>query len=456
MPNFIFNDDLITVPYKNVESSDSATLSDKIFVAFESFDSLIAEEFINIFVQGPHDHLYINDDIKSISLESSDSGEIQEIVIISLSVEDSIILSEFIENISLAVAEENHFIDIVSNISTFIDTFDLDQTYIEFSGFITADGPGLDHMHWNDDFDYQFIATTLSTVDDLIVSESIPDIAIPVVDASSVSEFISLSLVGIDALSVVDVISSIETTASSQDNFIYEEFFELLADLVSTDEFTETEFSSIEANAIGLQEIAFEEKVSIEVSVSDSSNLVEIIKNSLNNSDSINFAEEENISLNQLDSIILSDLSLISADISNNDASSLFESRKEISLSSKQEFLLSENIFYHVDYAALDYLFLISEIASAFILKDAIDRITFSDFTDTLGPIAFELITFQDKSAIRAYAPLILNINNNPTVHGSVTGGTPILNINNNPTVHGTVTGDIIEISISGTEPVLL
>jgi hypothetical protein len=98
---------------------------------------------------------------------------------------------------------------------------------------------------------------------------------------------------------------------------------------------------------------------------------------------------------------------------------------------------LTEIPYYDADYARLDHLFLISEIASASILKEDDDQFFVSELTSAIALNGLQLITFKEKTGIGKAAPLVLNINDNSTVHG-------------------TATGDIISISVGGTEPVLL
>jgi len=472
--NFTFIDDAITIPYKSVQSSDSVTFSESIAsfiieppfdsasfaekvtldvnldlsdsalasdtvlsITFDSVDSATIQDFIGTFIiTVPDETIHFTDKI-SISLVSEDSSSFADVATIEIFIEDSLTLSDFVNSIALRQSDEVAATDLVQSISTFVQSIDLDQTFIEFSGFITADGPGLDHMHWNDEFDYQFIQTTLSSIDDPIVSENIPNIEIPLIDSANVSEFISLSLVGIDSLSIVDALSSLTIAATSQDQFIYQELLDLSTDTNATDSSSITDNRNLEVNAVGNQPIMFGEQVSITISVADSGNLTEIIQNSLNNSDSLNFVENRGISLTQSESIVFSDLTLISANVNKNDASSLSESRNEISLSSRQESFLLEVPFYNANYSRLDYIFLISEIASASILREAFDYHYVTEATSNIILKGLQLITFKERTGIGTAAPLVLNINDNPTIHG-------------------TVTGDIIDISVGGTEPVLL
>jgi len=474
IPNFTLEDDTILIPYKSVESSDSAILSEsiapfvfeprfdslsfadlinlnvtanlfdsanvseQISIAFEHIDSIAVTESIGpLTIAGPHDHIYVADSI-NVSLNSSDSTLFEEAVTIGTFIEDSITLSDFVNSIALRQSDEVAATDLVQSISTFVQSIDLDQTFIEFSGFITADGPGLDHMHWGDDFDYQFIATTLSTVDDpIIVSEDISNIEIRLLESLTVSEFISLSLIGNDSLAIADALASLTIFAVSQDEFIYQELFELTTDTSVSEVIAATDASLLTVDAVGNENIALSEFISIAVSVVDSGNLTEIVANAVVQSDSLNFVENRNISLTQSDLALLTDLSNINVNATRTDSANLTERDKFIDLIGNQTGQLIETPFYQADYARLDYIFLISEIAGASILKQDFDFLTITETKPNILLNGAQLITFKEKVAIGKAAPLILNINDNPTVHGSVTG-------------------DIIIISTGGTEPVLL
>lgn len=474
IPQFTFIDDAVTIPFKSVASSDSAVLSESISpfvfepridsvtftetialtadlnlydsataidrfesIAFEQFDAIsFADSIGPLSVSGPHDHLYVGESV-SAALEASDSTTLADTVAIGVFIEDSIIVSDTVNSISFAQSDQLTATDALVAISTFVSTFDLDQTYIEFSGFVIADPPGFDHMHWNDEFNHQFIATTLSTVDDPIVSENTPDIGIPVVDSANVSEFIQISLAGSDQLFNTDQLLSLTINATSEDQFIYQELFELTADVNVNDALNITDASLLAVNAFGTQSITFGESVSISVSVSDSGNLTEIVANAFTQSDSLNLIENKRISLTQSDFAILNDLARINANISKTDSAVITERDKNVDLVGKQLIQLVETPFYHADYSRLDYVFLISEIGNASVLKTAEEIFAVTELTSSIALQGLQLITFKEKIGLRQSAPIILNINDNPTVHG-------------------TVTGDIISISMGGTEPVLL
>lgn len=473
IPQFTFIDDAVTIPFKNVSSSDSAVLSESIapFVfeprsdtlifadninlstttsivdsasvseasslALRITDSLTLSEFVdNINIIGPHEHLYV-DDFINISLKNADSATFEDTIETGVFTEDTLTVSDAVKVISFAQLDELTATDALIAFSALVDTFDVDNTFAEYNEFITADPPGFDHMHWNDELDYQFIETTISSLDDPVLSEDIPNIEIPLVDSANISEFIKLSLVASDELSILDALSSLTIEATFEDQFIYQEIFELTTDTNVFDDITTTDIGLLTVDVVGNENIALGEFVSITVSVSDTANLTETIQNQLSVSDVLNLVENKSITLTQSDFILFSELAQNSAQITNNDNASLIESNNQIALAVMQMSYLLETPFYNADYERLDYLFLISELANASILREAYDFVTVTDSVSNISLNAHQLITFKEKIGLRQSAPIILNINDNPTVHG-------------------TVTGDIISISIGGTEPVLL
>lgn len=474
LPQFTFLDDAVTIPFKNVESSDSATFSESIApfvfeprtdsltfadaitlsvdltlfdsatvtdqfesITFEQLDSASITDLIGpVSVSGPQDNISVAEAI-STSLESLDSGLAQDTAEIGVFIEDSISVSEFINDIAFAQTDEAQATDILSSLSTFVEAFDLDEIFLEYDFFVTADPPGTDHLNWNDEFDNQLIQVSLSSEDDPVVTELTPDIAIPVIESIVVSEFIELSLIGSDNLAITDALSSLIVAVSSEDQFIYQELFELTTDTNVTDSAILSDAKELNVNAFGTQNITFGENVSITVSVADSGNLTEVVANAIAQSDSLHFVENRNISLTQSDMALFADLSSISANANRTDSVVFTERDKFIELAGNQLSHLLEKPYYQADYARLDYLFLISEIASASILKDSLDQFAVTELTSNIILNSLQLITFKERNGIGKAAPLIINLNDDPTIHGSVTG-------------------DIIDISIGGTEPVLL
>lgn len=474
VPQFTFDDDVVAFPFKNIESSDSAVFAESISpfvfeprtdslsfldninlsvdlnlsdslsfsdqiepVTFSNSDSLTITDSINpIVLSGPHDHLYVAD-ITNVSLSGFDAATFEDAPLIGIFVEDSALLSEFINSISFAKFESLLATDSLISISAIVDTFDLDQTFIEFEGFVVADPPGFDHMHWNDEFDYQFIATTLATLDDPVVSEDIPNVLIPLVDSANVNEFISLALVGAESLSAADNLLSLTISATSEDQFVYQENFELSIDINAIENISITDTALLNVNVAGQQQIAFSESTSITVFVADSAKLTEKISNSLTTSDSLHFVENKVIGATASDVAILSEFAPVSADVRKTDSLSLTERDKSIGLSSNQMSHLLEVPFYNADYARLDYLFLISEIGSASILKEDSDQFFVTELTSNIALNSLQLITFKERTGIGKSAPIVFNINNEPTVHG-------------------TASGEPVIISTSGTVPLLL
>ena len=474
IPQFTFVDDAVTIPFKNVESSDSAILSESIApfvfepridslvfadaitlsvdltlfdsatvtdqfesITFEQIDSASITDLIGpVSVSGPQDNIFVEEAI-STSLESLDSSSVQDTAEIGIFIEDSISVSDAVNFISFTQSDQLTTTDSLVAISTFVSTFDLDQTYIDFSGFVTADPPGFDHMHWNDEFDNQLIQVSLSSEDDPIVTELTPNIAIPVIELITISEFIELSLIGSDNLAAVDILDSLIVAIYSEDQFVYQELFELTTDTNVADSATLSDAKELNVNGFGTQNITFGENVSITVSVADSGNLTEIVANAVAQSDSLNFVENRNISLTQSDMALFAELSSINTTANKTDSFVFTERDKLIELAGNQLSHLLEKPYYQADYARLDYLFLISEIASASILKDSFDEFAVTELTSNIILNSLQLITFKERTGIGKAAPLVINLNDDPTIHG-------------------TVTGDIIDISIGGTEPVLL
>jgi hypothetical protein len=311
--SFTFIDDAITIPYRGLDSSDSITLSESVnpLISAPTVDSITLTEILSLFADlDIYDSAALEDQLKLITFEQvdsanfsdltgsiilsglnehlnlgefvsaalgvSDSGNLVETPEIGLLVEDPISVLDSINKITLAQTDAIQATEFLLAISTFVDAFDLDNSFVQFSQFITADSPGTDHLHWNDEFDYQFIQTTLATEDDSVVVELTANIEIPVIDSANVSEFIELFLAGTDSFSGTDHLTSLNVSASSQDEFIYEEFFELVKNINSADDpATLSETKQLNVNASGVQNITLEEQVSIVVYVADSGNLVE-------------------------------------------------------------------------------------------------------------------------------------------------------------------------------------
>lgn len=426
------------ISYADINLFDSATVTDQFdSITFEQFDSSAFVESIGLLsVDGPHEHIYFEETVNNFALESMDSGSAQDVAEVGVFIEDSITLSDFVNNIAFAQTDAAQATDALIAISAFVSAFDLDQTYLEFSGFITADGPGLDHIHWDDDFDYQFIAT-LSTVDDPIVSENISNIEISLLESLTVSESISLSLIGNDNLALVDTLGFLTIFVASQDEFIYQELFELTTNTNVSEVIAATDASLLTVDVVGNENIALDELISITISIADSGNLTEIVANAFAESDSLNFVENRNISLTQSDLALLTDFSNINVNVTTTDLTNLTERNNFINLIGNETSQLIETLFYQVDYSRLDYLSLISEISIPSLLREVEDSFAVTELKNNIILDIFQLITFKERIGIGKAAPLIININNNPTIHGSVTG-------------------DIINISIGGTEPVLL
>jgi hypothetical protein len=191
----------------------------------------------------------------------------------------------------------------------------------------------------------------------------------------------------------------------------------------------------------------------------DSSSLNEIISSiEINSKDSSSLIEGTQTTLTSKDASVFSELtSSASANVSSRESSSLLEIINNITLLTKDSSTLEE-FDKTIDNNSKDIFFLLSELNSISDLKLGNDSISFKESISNTGLNVFQLISFKEgKVGIRKAAPLIFNVNGNPTTHGTVTGGSIGFNINDNPTVHGTVTGNAITIVLSGgTVPILL
>jgi hypothetical protein len=96
------------------------------------------------------------------------------------------------------------------------------------------------------------------------------------------------------------------------------------------------------------------------------------------------------------------------------------------------------------------------DIANVAVLKDAIDSFFSVEITPNISPNVLQLITFKEgRIGIRKAGAIVLNVNTNPTQHGTAHG--PVAYFDVGTTTHGTVHGGSITISsINGTVPILL
>lgn len=470
--NFTFVDDVITIPYKTVTSSDALTLSDNVLsllldsildsgsfaeslslisAAINNSDSSSLNDIVlNLSLVG-NDSSSLSDDSDNIdiynqdaisfseevsnSLLSLDSGAVFESLELSIgSIVDSGALSEFINNILI----DNVIESILETENVFVYTdlsaLDSDGFLLESNTFNVADIPSVDTSTGTE---IPSISADLPNNDSTSVSESAPTINLSVIEESTLSESIEISLDSNDLsnfsdsanISVsnqsVDSVSSIETSS----------FVDVNAN--TNDSSLLSEANLIEANNLGAEQAELSEFVSIEVYVVENIILSEVVTNSLNSSDESEFIDQVSIGAIASDISILDDLSGIGASISNTDSGGLIENNYEIRLDAEDNSNLFEIPFYASNASALDLISLISETGDATVLKEDIDTFTVTDFISPIGINGLQLITFSERIGIGTAAPLVIDINDTPTVHGSVTG-------------------DIISLSIGGTEPVLL
>lgn len=373
--NFTFIDDVITIPYKSLESSDSASFSDQVSLIY--LDSVLDS---NIFT-----------DIAAISavLSSNDSGSASESVLGLLldGLQDTSVLSELVNSIFVDGLSDQATLNENVIIQTELSSLDSDGFLLESSNFVAADAPGTESFVGTE---FPYILAELSTTDIANLLENIPSIGITASDQSIFSELsVSIAPSVTDSGDLTESTSSEVNSASSDSSSLSDQpSIEIVAEV--NDSLTSSdELSSLEISAVGSEQAQLSESVFIQVIMAAS------------------------------------------------DSSIVGEINNGFMMSVKETANLIETPFYHADYARLDYVFLISEIGKANVLKEDFDSFVVTDSSVNIALNGLQLITFKERTGIGKSAPIILNINDNPTIHG-------------------TVTGDIISISTGGTEPVLL
>ena len=440
---FTYIDDIITIPYKLVSSSDSALLTDQ-----NNFISLLPSA----------ENITVTDSLSALFalIDEYDTGSLVENInsILVNGLSDSTSLSETVNNIFIdglvdAITQD----DIVSIITT-LSALDADSTIVEFGNFV-ADSPGSDSGSVDDQLS---ISAQLSATNDLTaLYEGIPSVEASNIDQLNLFEFIGISLVASDLSNLVDNTDAIAVYVESTDSSTLQDSANISADISNEDSISAIDQMNLQAAVVDNDQSNLSEFVAINVSVIEEITLSEFISNSLSSSDSSNLADSIEVSLTSSDVNILSELSSYQALLETNDSANINENDKNLELNTKDiGSLLSDSAFYSSNILTNDFINLIYEQASASVLREAYDLFSVTELTKQIGLVGFQLITLTEKTGIGKAAPLIININGTATVHGTVAGGSITLNINNNSTVHGTVSGSAIILSVSGTEPVLL
>jgi len=468
--NFTFIDDVITIPYKTVTSSDSAVLIDNVSsifldsvvdslsltdilltlsVSVANIDSVTFNEFIDIRLSSS-DSLSLSDSNGGLFLTNQDSIALSESIAASLSSSDSSLLveitqilldniqdfstlSEFVNTIDLNALDSGIESE---NVQVFTDLVasDSDGFLLESSNFVAAEAPGTDNISTTD---IPLISAELSSDDLSNLFEDTSNIGFRSQDQSNLAEFVEIAPeISDDAQLSESTLSNVNAESSDSSSLI--ETPNISNDIGSSDTSSASDqFDSLEADAIGLEQIQLSENVSIEVYVIENITLFEAVSNSLSSLDESNLTDTPIIGAIASDISTLQDFVGVEVSASTDDVGQLTEINNGLLLNVKETATLIEIPYYDANYSRLDYFFLISEIARATILKEDFDIFVVTDFNISISPNTIQLITFKEKTAIGTAAPIVLNVNDTPTVHGSVTG-------------------DIIDISVGGTEPVLL
>ena len=367
-------------------------------------------------------------------MSSSDSSLLVEITQILLdNIQDFSTLSEFVNTIDLNALDSGIESESVQ-VFTDLVASDSDGFLLESSNFVAAEAPGTDNISTTD---IPLISVESSSDDFSNLFEDTPNIGLRSQDQSNFAEFVEIAPETSDDAQLSESTSS-NVNAESLDSSSLIETPNISNDIRSSDTSSASDqFDSLEAAAIGLEQIQLSENVSIEVYVIENITLFEAVSNSLSSSDESNLTDTPVIGAIASDISTLEDFVGVEVSALTDDVGQLTEINSGLLLNVEERATLIEIPYYDADYARLDYLFLISEIGNASVLKNDSDQFAVTELASSIALQGLQLIMFKEKIGIRQSAPIVLNINDNPTVHG-------------------TTTGSIISISVGGTEPVLL
>ena len=475
-PQFTVDDDAVVFPFRLVESLDYANLTELIRLDLSAqFDSLnfdekiilaanidfiesasvtdnflsleinpeidsgtISENVLSTDISGISDSFLFSDNV-AISANVNDSGELTENVAVSLDAYDSGQLVESVDSISIFEIFDSA--SLFETTSSFVDITVvelIDQVYGEFSKFAELEPPDLDSYYF---YDFPLVSAEVpATEDPAIASENNLVIELDNQDSVVASDFVQnifLDGVALTDFATLSEISFFSANVIAEDTFIYQEDFTLDADYNSSDFATSNEFAVLAVSVSQVDILNVSEHVQISIVDSDSATLSERVSIAISTADSAQLTEKPIIGATSFDVAILNEAIQINTAALRTDSATLSERDSQIGLVGRYTAQLTEKALYHADYERIDYLFLDSENAFAAILKEDFDYLTVSESNLIINPNVFDLITFKERSAIGIAAPIILNINDEPTVHG-------------------TVTGEPVIISVSGTVPTLL
>jgi hypothetical protein len=468
VPQFTVDDDAIVFPFRLVESLDFATLSELIQLNFspqydslnvneniilsvdlDSFESVsVVDSFLsleinpeidtaivseNIFstdVSGIKDSITLSDTI-AISADASDTGTFFENVAVTLDAFDSGQLQEYVNNIYVQNVFDISELSEISSAIADLSTIDIvDQEYGEFTSFAGVEPPDYDPYYF---YDFTFVSAELPAKEDpVLASETNFIIELNNQDLILASD--SVQNIFLDGTALTDFLTLSETSsfyanAIASDIFVYQDNFVLDADYNSNDLISYNELFILDVSISRMDIFNISENVQISNVNRDFAALSEQVSIAISTVDVAQLREKPAIGATSVDIAILNEMIQNNAIISKTDSALISEKNLQIDLFAKYVAQLTETALYHADYARLDYLFLISEEAFASILKEDFDSIAFFETKPNIGLNRFELITFKEKTAIGIAQPLIININDIPTVHGTVVGNPIIISL---------------------------
>jgi hypothetical protein len=466
------------------DSSDFASLSEQVFIENSSVDSATLNESNQIELSDT-DAGTLSEFANNIDLSNSDSAALAEALSLIVDTTDTSTLFEFIDKIDLySVIDISELSDLVSiNISA--NSADSLTSFEDFHFY--AETPQEDFLTVDD---LPFISVNIATSDDPVLTEGFSNIALFVYEGIILSEATSIALNAIDNAIFTDNRSIVVDASSSDTTYSVADNSSIDANIVSNDTALTSEQKSISANVNVSDNANQTEILQIFLFSNDFANLNEGINFISQSSNDLGNVSDQNLGLYiapNVDNGVFSEnekfIEISSRDIesifSENPASivlssqdsEIFEELVEIGVSNSDSANLIEKLINALDSqdsaTTLEFfqntanlqgqdLYIFADLGNALVAKFALDSIFAVEITPNISPNVLQLITFKEgRIGIRKAGAIVLNVNTNPTQHGTAHG--PVAYFDVGTTTHGTVHGGSITISsINGTVPILL
>lgn len=408
-----------------ISSSDESILfenvANDVFISeefnFEEFVNLIlsAFDFSLLYEEG-----FISTDHFSEELFSV-FDQLENIFVDGVS--DSAFLQEFIDFININGIQDSLTLEEFPFIETILGASDEQYQLDEQSSF-EADSPAIDSAALNDNVS---IDVLIASEENILFQEEVPLIGLSLSDTFYLTENASNSLINED-LSILDefsfadvsVIASefvnivenifISTNTDSQDQFLFADIAQKSALADSTDSAT-----------------SIEENLGIIVSISDSGLLSEFVAIEVSVEEYIQLQENTIIGFESDDFLYFVDASNNQANLKSTDSANIEESDLFVLLSAS-DLSIANDINREIGLSgSKDFIIFTETEANANVLKDAQDSLFFVEISKNISFSAYELITYKERTGIWKRAPIVIDINTDPTIHGTVTGDPVII-----------------------------